>query len=426
MPRIPTTRVFEKIWEAANKKDTEVVVLQGSSRSSKTYSIVQYLIGQCLTRPGITVRAFREDSTTTQPTIVADFREIMKNHFQKWERNRFNRTEKHYTFENDSVFYFDGTNDLEQLHGQQQDIAWLNEVMEIPFDAWNQIEIRTREICFMDYNPSVTSHWVFDTVLTRDKGVEYIHSTYQDNDFLTDKQVSRIESLEPTEENLRSGTANEWKWRVYGKGERAGREGRIFENYRIDENWPDIYACEKHGYGLDFGYTDPVALIECALFQSEIWFREMIYERGLIVTPHESRPNTPSIHRYMEQLGVSTSKKIYADSSRPDQIEALRQMGWNIVGVRKGPDSLLNGIQLLQNYTIVVQRQSQHILEELENYVWQKHSKTGSPLDQPIDEYNHGLDAGRYWGMEELMPAKRRGPIDVSQLPVEAEAGSVL
>lgn len=418
--KIPTTTLFEKVASAGKNPENQIIVLQGSSGSSKTWSIIQWLVYRALTENGLEIRCFRHDGTTHENTTVRDFYNIMRNHYQLWNPKSYNRTKKIYTFDNGSYIQFSAANDIDELHGMRQDIAWLNEVMEIKEKAWKQIETRTRKQTFMDYNPSVTSHWVFNSILTRQTGVKYIHSTYKDNEFLSKAEVEAIELREPTEEHKSMGTADEWRWRVYGLGERAGREGRIFENYRIEENWPDVNLCIKHGFGLDFGFNvDPTALIECGIYNDELYVREWVYEKNLIITKSESRPNTPSLEGRMRTAGMDGHRKILADSSRPDNISALKQAGYNVVACRKPRDGIQSGIQLMKNYTIVIQRRSQNILEEIENYAWDENG------DEPIDSYNHAMDAIRYWALHTLMPAQRE-PIKFDDLPTEAESGSVL
>ncbi len=420
MPEIKATTLLDELIN----HDWEIAVLEGSSRSSKTFSIVQYLVLECLQKPGTLVRGFRNDGTTCGKTIVQDFILVMRSQFKIFNSDLWNKQEKTYRFPNGSVFTFDGTMDIAKLHGLRQDIAWLNEVMEITSDAWMQIEMRTTRKVLMDYNPSITSHWVFNSILTRDAGVFYNHSTYRDNPFLSDRQISAIQGLEPTPANVKRGTANEWAWRVYGLGERAGREGRIYTNYRQTDHWPDPGLCIRHGYGLDFGFSkDPTALVECALYNDELYLRAVVYATGLLTTRPVSRPSTPSLEGSMESEGVSKNDLILADNARPDSIAELQAAAWNVAPCTKGKDSILNGIQLLQGFTLVVHRQSVKIIEELENYTWKKHNATGQWLDEPIDEYNHALDAARYWATSNLHAAQIRPPsARIANLPTHAQS----
>lgn len=392
------TKILKWLLEATQP----ILVLEGSTRSSKSYSCIQYLIIEALRQSGICVRVFRENAVTCSKTIVIDFLEIMRN-MGIFERKRWNSTTKRYEFENGSTFYFDGC-EFDKLHGLRQDYALLEEVMSIPQYAFNQISTRTTKRILMTYNPSLNKHWVFDSILTReDTQVGYLHSTYHWNGFLTEQQIAAIESYEPTEYNIAHGTANEWQWQVYGLGKRAGREGRIYTNYRETSHWPDRENFSKHGLAIDWGFSkDPCALVEIGLLNKELYVRELIYETGLTVARHQSKPSLPSVVSRLEDLDVDKHTLIIADSASPESIATLQSAGYNVYGVKKGKDSVNLGISLVQGYTLAVDRKSHHILEELANYVWDTHKSSGKQLTKPIDDYNHACDCIRYWCMHHL------------------------
>lgn len=86
---------------------------------------------------------------------------------------------------------------------------------------------------------------------------------------------------------------------------------------------------------------------------------------------------------------------IIADSAEPKSIDDIRRLGIKrIKAARKGKDSILNGIQNIQDYKIIVHPKCENTLVELNNYVWD--SKEGSMLNKPIDDYNHIMDSLRY------------------------------
>ena len=353
------------------------------------------------------MRSFRADQTVCRKTLVPDFQWVMATQFSElpFHRGTWNKQESCYTFSNGSKYFFDGC-DAAKLHGMRQDIAHLNEVMEIGYSSWNQIAARTTGLKIFDYNPSLTHHWLFDTILTRpETEFAYIHSTFKDNRFLSGEQVAEISAWEPTKLNTQQGTANKWLWDVYGLGKRGRREGAIYTRWEITRDWPDRYACNRWGYGLDFGYSiDPTALIECCLFQGSLYIRERIYETKLVATVSESNPNIPCIETRYKELEIDRHAKQYADSARPDSIAELSGVGYNVIPVHKNPGSINSGINRVQRFRIFVHIDSQNLQRELENYTWQRDRKTEQILDKPIDEFNHGLDAVRYWGMEELEP----------------------
>lgn len=399
-----------KVLSALLKNKKPIVVLEGSTRSSKTYSILQYLILEALNNPNIINRTFRFDQATCRKGCVKDFIDIMKSQFPGyWDPTRWNKTDGIYTFGNGSIHAFDGCEE-QKLHGVKQHNSHENEVMEIPYKAHMQISQRTKNAEFMDFNPSLTDHWVFDRIMPGiDTGeVFYLHSTYKDNRFCTPKEISVIESTEPTPENIKLGTANEWHWQVYGLGKRGRRQGGVYSRWRMNENFPDRYACQRWGYGLDFGFSvDPTALIECAMFQDQIYVRELLYEKGYTAIQSETNPNYESIEGALKELDIDRTAKIWADNARPESVTELQRVGFNVQEVSGQKKRILPGIDRLQRFMINVTFTSPNIRKELENYTWREDVRTGRLMQDPIDNFNHALDAIRYWAMEELDPERR-------------------
>lgn len=392
--------------------DKFIAILEGSTRSTKTYSIEQWLIIQkCLKEPGTIVRCFRFDSVTHNKTTIKDFKEIMMI-IGAWEDGSWNGTDKEFKFDNGSLFAFEGTSNEQKLHGCKQDIAWLNEVMEIPADAYAQIAFRTSKLIIMDFNPSFNHHWVFSEIMHPDnKDWAYQHSTYKMNEFLSPQQIAAIEKYEPTPENKKRGTADPWKWDVYGLGKRGKIEGAIFNFFAVTDFFPKRSVCQRWGMGLDFGFSlDPTALVECALFQDCLYLREWLYEPGLITTPNAARPNEPSIESHLRELGIDEDVNIYADCAAAESIADLQLSGFNIIkcnkssaGTKEG--SILHGIDLLKQRKIFLYRGSQNLQLEFEHYRWKK-GVSGEFTRKPIDKDNHLCDAARYWAMAELQQQK--------------------
>lgn len=401
---IEVTSNFEFLDNLPDGKDT--AVLEGSTRSTKTYSIEQFcIIRWCIEKPGVTVRCFRHDSTTHNKTTIKDFKEIMMI-MDLWDEGSWNGTEKEFKFNNGSLFAFAATSDQQKLHGLKQDVAWLNEVMEIDSDAYAQIAFRTTQLTIMDFNPSFNHHWVFSEIIPADN-CAYKHSTYKDNPFLTEKQVAEIEKYEPTEFNIRRGTADAWKWDVYGLGKRGKIEGAVFNLFEVTDYFPDKTMCQRWGMGMDFGFSlDPTTLIECALWQDALYIREWIYETGLITTQNVTRPGEPSIEGHLKELQISKDVKIYADCAAPQQIADLQISGFNVIPCVKGAGSILQGIDLMKQRKIFIHRKSSNLQLEFEHYRWKKRASDGDFKREPEDKWNHAIDAVRYWSMAELQQDK--------------------
>jgi phage terminase large subunit len=403
---------LEFLLECHDNPVIDTVIFEGSTRSTKTYSIIQYLIIKwCVEQPGSVVRVFRYDSTTHNSTTIADFKEIMRT-LDLWDEGSWNGQEKVFRWSNGSIFAFSATSDPQKLHGLKQHVAFFNEAMEIQEDAYTQTSYRTTHLTIFDFNPSYNKHWLFeqfiDVVLPN---VAYKHSTYKDNPFLTPKQIGEIEKYEPTPENKKRGTADAYKWSVWGLGERGRVEGAIFKLFDVVDFFPDPRNCQRYGLGLDFGFSlDPTAIVECALFQDGLYLRELCYETGLITTENTTRPGEPSIEGVLNELSIDKEVKIYADCACPQQIQDLRFSGFNVVPCVKGPGSVLQGLDLMRQRKIYIHKASHNLRMEMEHYTWKRGIRDGEWKRDPIDKWNHLIDGARYWSMAELQMQKFQQP----------------
>lgn len=380
-------------------------------RSGKTWSIIEFFI-QLLYQHKLVLTCFRLEGVRHDEAALRDFKTIMLNKFKSvWDAGKFNSKDKTFTFPNGSEFQFSGTMDEGKLHGPARDIAWYNEVMEITLKSYRQIAGRTRHMSVMDWNPSLSHHWVFDQVINQPNCL-YVHSTFRDNPHLTKQQVAFIQQHEPTPENIAAGTADSYFWDVYGLGRRGRREGLIFENWEITDDWPEPMHCERWGFGLDYGSVDPTALVECALHNGELYFRQWLYERNLIVQKNPLSPHIPSIQGRFEDLKLSKKARIIAESARPENNKALRIAGYDIVPVVKQKNSIEVGLNLMKTRQIKIHRDSIDLQREFENYTWKKDTskKIQTDLkDEPIDDFNHLIDGARYWCLKNLKPFSAAG-----------------
>lgn len=382
--------VFEKIRNSTKR----VIVNEGSARSTKTYSIIQNLITWCL-EDKIKVTAAREKLTWAKGTIIPDFLEILDKQFHFYNPDLWNKTESIYYFPNGSEFAFIGLDEVQKVHSRKQDITWLAEAVEAKLKMYQQLSIRTPGKILLDYNPSYEQHWIYDAVIPRDD-CEFIKSTYKDNPFLEQAIIDEIERFEPTEYNLKMGTADEVSWKVYGLGERAAHRGLIFADIETTANLPPKEEWKRHWYGLDFGYTnDPSALVITVLSDGKLYHKQLIYKRGLGVIKHPMNPEKPNLQAEMEKLNIPKNVIIWADSSDPRSIDDLRECGYYIRPVDKGQDSVINGIETVKSYKNYITEDSIDGIKEKNNYKW-KEDKAGKALNEPLDSFNHFWDAVRY------------------------------
>jgi len=412
---------FEFLQE--NWDDYGVFVLEGSTQSSKTISIVQWLILLAITYPNLFIRCVRADSATHQESTIQDMDFVLSPEMMNLKADvHYKKVQKpwKYTFVNGSVIAFSATNNIAKLHGMKQDILWLNEVMEIAYEAYKQLQRRTpfkasEGKIIMDFNPSYNRHWVFDKVMGG-KNVIHHHSTYKANPFLPPDQIQSIEESDPSDpDNVRRGTADQYEWDVYGLGKRGKVKGAVFNLWGLTDWWPDDpMQCMRWGYGQDFGFSvDPTALTECVLHQRGLYLRERIYEREIYITRNQTKPMLPSIQGKYEDMDMSKEVLICADSANPEAIASLCNLGYNVTGVKKGKGSILAGITTMKKFKIYIHQDSQNLQLEMEHYKWKKQSYKDDEdkfVHEPVDKHNHLIDAARYWCMMNLQDTSLLAP----------------
>lgn len=234
-------------------------------------------------------------------------------------------------------------------------------------------------------NPWNDRHWIkkrfFDI---EDKDILAITTNYKCNEWLDESDLKVFETMK---------IHNPKRYRVAGLGEWGVVDGLVYENVREDrfnkedviKNNPDI----KPVFGLDFGYTnDPTALF-CGLLDLEnykIYVFDELYEKGL---------SNKNIYKEIEKMGYR-KEKIIADSAEPKSIDELKDLGlYRISPAKKGKDSILNGVQFIQNFEIIVHPRCVNFMTEITNYQWAK-DKFNKAINEPIDDFNHLQDAMRY------------------------------
>jgi phage terminase large subunit len=252
----------------------------------------------------------------------------------------------------------------------------MNEANHLNFAIAEQLMIRTRRKVFIDYNPT-NAFWVHKNILVNepDRAI-LIKSTYKDNPFLEDSIIKAIES--------RRGDGNNNFWRVYGLGELGIAEGLIFNNFEQTDF--DINSFSQYRNGIDWGFSnDPFAFVRCAIVNNNLYICREIYKTNLL--------NKESAPMVKEIVG---DEIVTCDSAEPKSVADFRQYGITAISARKGAGSIESGIKFLQSFEkIYIHKDCHNIYDEFCNYQW-KLDKNEEPLAQPVDAFNHGIDAIRY------------------------------
>ena len=232
------------------------------------------------------------------------------------------------------------------------------------------------------FNPWSERHWLKKRFFDKeDDSVLALTTNYLCNEWLDESDKALFERMKAN---------NPRRYQVAGLGNWGIVDGLIFENWKEEQfNIDDIKTNCESIFGLDFGYTnDPTALF-CGLLDKvnkKIYVFDEIYEKGL---------SNAAIYQRINDKGFS-KELITADCAEPKSIDELRGLGLRrITAAKKGKDSIMNGIQFIQDYEIIIHPKCVNFLTEISNYTWDK-DKFGNAINKPVDDFNHLMDAMRY------------------------------
>lgn len=310
---------------------------------------------------------------------MRDFLRIMEEH-RYFQDDRWNKSDYIYTFESGSKIEFFSADQPAKVRGPRRDVLFINEANNIPYDTYLQLEVRTKKIIWLDWNPTHEFWWYTEVLPNHD--VDFITLTYKDNEALDPEIVKSIESKK----------YNKSWWRVYGEGKLGEIENRIYTGWQQIDKIPEEARFEL--YGLDFGYTnDPSAVVAIYKWNRGVIFDEILYRKGL------------SNKKIADYMLTQPPGLIVADSAEPKSIDELAIYGLDVIPSQKGADSVVHGIQRIQGLKVYVTKRSVNLLREYRNYLWMKdkNDKIINKPDPACDD--HLLDAARY-GIMELYPVE--------------------
>lgn len=346
--------------------------VQGGSAAGKTIGIICDLIDRAQRDKAPTLTSIVSESFPhLKRGAMRDFQNIMEQQGY-WNPSYWNKTDFIYTFETGSKIEFFSADMSDKVRGPRRQRLFINEANNVPFETFEQLEIRTEEFIYLDWNP-VSEFWFYDKVKTR-PDTEHLILTYKDNEGLPQTVIDSIE--------LRKNRKG-W-WQVYGLGQLGEVEGKIYFNWKIIDEIPHEARLER--YGLDFGYTnDPTAIVAVYYYDGGWIFDERVYKKGM------SNKDIADTLKNMEE------KLTIADSAEPKSIDEIRGYGLNIQPALKGRDSVRSGIQLIQDQPISITKQSVNMIKEYRSYLWavDRDGNTISP-NVPEKGNEHTMDAARY------------------------------
>ena len=426
---------LEFLYECYNDSDKSGCILEGGSRSGKTWSSIDFIIWLCCyVETNCTIIIVKETYNSFKTTLYDDFNRrlpmygITSPFAEKKEVGTF------FLFGNKITLL--GADSESVLHGVGSDYLYFNELLDVSKAAFDQMEQRCRKFWWGDYNPKATDHWVFDRITSR-SDVGFLKTTLFDNPFISRLEKNKIMSYLPTvhtwlcrkymeegmketpavlkaknydvkknpdkiselaitellrsHKNEQEGTADDYMWLVYGEGERTAPEGLVFKKvYWIKEFPKDGY--EKLFYGCDIGFSiDPTAYVKVAVDGNDMYIQKLHY-----APTASSLEFIPVIEAYLPRGSVC-----WADGAG-DGLELIgdaRKKGHKVLAVEKFPGSINYGISILKKYRL-------HIVDcpewrkEQGNYKYRE--VNGIMIEEPIDGFNHLWDAARYAAMSNL------------------------
>ena len=363
-------------------------VYYGGAGSGKSVFVAQKLIVKaCISKRKILV--IRKYGTTLKDSVFDLFLGILS----KWRLLPYckvNLSNYSIKLPNDSQFLFKGLDDREKIKSIT-DITdiWCEEATELSEDDFTQLDLRLRAMAdglqlLVSFNPVSKVNWVYRKWFAEGHNMYdntfILHTTYRDNKFLPDAYIKALEEKQRT---------NYVYYKIYALGEFATLDKLVFSNWRAEEF---DYTKLKGDLliGLDFGFVNDTSALVASILDEEAKRIYVFQEWGA-----KGKTNQ-ELATVIKSLGFAKSV-IIADSAEQKSIEEIKREGISrIRECAKGKDSIIHGIQLLQNYEIIVRPSCSELITEFENYSWKKDKSTGNYVNEPIDAFNHYIDALRY------------------------------
>ena len=366
-------------------------VYWGGRGSGKTKFIMQKLLIKGLKEKRL-ILLMRKETNKLRDSVWKELLEVIED-FKLTPYFTINKTEFRATCNvNGTEFKCLGLDEPEKIKG----FAAMSDVFMDEITAFNEedIELIDGTLRSIDYELPLQMYFAFNPISKTnfvykyfgfDNGVTppdtfILHSTYLDNPFLDESYLKRMENMKERNYN---------RWKIEALGEFVTLDKLVFQNWKSEEfDYTTIKG--QLLVGLDFGFVNDVSALVASILDDSNKRIYIFKEWG------DTGKTNAELVNIITAMGFSKSV-IIADSAEPKSIEEIKRAG--IIKMRasiKGPDSIMHGIQQLQNYEIIVHPSCTGIITELENYSWQKDKKTNEYINKPIDMFNHYIDALRY------------------------------
>ena len=358
------------------KLNNRTKIIRGGTSAGKTICIILILIDYAIKNEGKEISIVAQSIPALKRGAFKDFCQILKG-IGRYKDHQLNRSALKYTFSNGSYIEFFSTDIPEKIRGARRTDLFINECNNVSFESFNQLAV------WLDYNPSVL-FWA-DKELIGQPNTDFITLTYKDNEVLSESIVKEIEKAKE-----KGKTSTYWAnwWKVYGLGELGSLEGVCIPDWKEINTVPESARLLCGGF--DFGYSvDQSSYIRLYKYNNSYIFDELLYKKGML---------NSDISNFLKSQDIKET--LYADSAEPKSIAELRSYGHQVYPVTKGRDSIVYGINLINQNVIYVTKRSKNLIRELQGYIWST-DKAGNVLQKPQGA-DHAIDAARYSLMMQL------------------------
>ena len=387
------TNIFNPVYlPYLEDYSTRFLLFYGGAGSGKSHFIAQRLVYKALkdTRKILVLRKVNRTTKASTFQLLLD----TLNQFGILNYCVINRTDFSITLPTGSQFLCMGLDDPEKIKSiTGLTDAWLEEATEFSLDDFSQVNLRVRDPkaenqeIILSLNPVSKANWCYLHFFAENpeleefrKTVRIVHTTYKDNPHLPEAYVQALLMMKAT---------NEVYYKIYALGEFGSLDKLIYNNWQKMDFDPDTIKGQLL-CGLDFGYTnDPTAFTASILVENErrIYIFKEWGGTGYL---------NDAIADQIKEMGFAKSI-ICADSAEQKSIDEIKRLGISrIKPCVKGKGSVLQGIQKLQQYELIVHPSCENVIEELENYAWKKDKQTNEYINEPAEGFDHYMDSLRY------------------------------
>ena len=381
---------YNRFWNSKKR----YVVCKGSRGSKKSKTSALWHIAKIMEYPESNALVIRKVGRTLKDSCFSDLQwAIHKLNVDKYWKATVSPMELTYIPTGQKIL-FRGLDDPLKITSISVPVGfitflWIEEAYEITketdFDMLDEsVRGELPEGLFkritITFNPWSEHHWMkkrfFDSP---SEDTLALTTTYLCNEWLDESDIKLFDEMKKR---------NPRRYQVAGLGNWGIVDGLVYENWREEAFTLSDVRNLTTVAGLDFGYTnDPTALFIGFLDQAgkRLYVWDEMYEKGL---------SNKRIYEEIQSMGYS-KERITGDSAEPKSIDELKGYGMRIEGAKKGKDSIMNGIQWIQDLEIIIHPRCANFITEISSYTW-KEDRFGKKLNEPIDDQNHLMDAMRY------------------------------